>query len=124
MKERLNLTGQTFGRLTVLSEAPSRKNPGGTQHRYWLCQCSCGKKKEIATGCLRSGRTVSCGCWARDMVRIEGERMAAAFAAAREYWTGKFSKAPGGEHEKPGPKKIKTPSWCKKKEEKKEDERS
>ena len=53
----INLTGQRFGRLTVLHQASDYRNA-----TFWLCQCSCGKQKAIRSYCLRSGATQSCGC--------------------------------------------------------------
>lgn len=57
MPKALDITNQKFGKLTALSKVPSRS--GKT---YWLCQCECGNQKEIQTGHLTGGRTVSCGC--------------------------------------------------------------
>ena len=54
----INLIGQTFGTLTVMSKA--RRNKYG--HLYWLCECSCGKTTEVIGHTLRSGETKSCGC--------------------------------------------------------------
>ena len=54
---RKDITGQTFGRLTVLSFVEQKG-----KFTYWKCQCSCGNIK-IAEGCtLRSGNCKSCGC--------------------------------------------------------------
>lgn len=47
----------TFGKLTVLSKAPSKN-----KKTYWTCKCECGKIKEIQTGHLRNGSIKSCGC--------------------------------------------------------------
>ena len=56
-KPMIDLTGQRFGRLTVIRRDESRKKAA-----YWLCRCDCGKEK-VVQGChLRSGATVSCGC--------------------------------------------------------------
>lgn len=52
-----NLTGQKFGKLTVLSQAKSRNG-----RTYWLCECECGNQKEIQGSHLISGATKSCGC--------------------------------------------------------------
>ena len=57
MPKALDLTGQRFGRLVALSKAPSRS--GKT---YWLCQCDCGKQKEIQTSHLTNHLIQSCGC--------------------------------------------------------------
>ena len=58
MKQNIDLTGQKIGRLTVLHEAPKRN-----QYRYWTCKCDCGNIKEIAQSTLRTGKTISCGCY-------------------------------------------------------------
>ena len=57
MPNKLDLLNQKFNYLTVIKEAPSRN--GKT---YWLCQCDCGKQKEIQTTHLKNGKTRSCGC--------------------------------------------------------------
>jgi hypothetical protein len=57
-KPLIDLSGKTFGRLTVLEKAG---NSGGKA--VWLCQCKCGTKKEIRGVHLRKGRQVSCGCY-------------------------------------------------------------
>jgi len=51
-------TGNTYGRLTVLRQSDTVK-PGG---RLWICQCICGKRKEVNGRKLRDGRIKSCGC--------------------------------------------------------------
>lgn len=53
----LDLTGQRFGRLTVLSKVD---RPRIVQ---WLCKCDCGKVTKVFSQCLRDGKTKSCGCW-------------------------------------------------------------
>ena len=60
MNQLKDLTGMTFGRLTVL------KCLGSNEHkkRIWLCSCSCGKTTILTTNHLtRSVEPVkSCGC--------------------------------------------------------------
>ncbi|KKL78600.1 hypothetical protein LCGC14_2023190, partial [marine sediment metagenome] len=58
MRQKLELTGQTFGRLKVL-KFDSIKRTG----LYWDCCCKCGNKKTIRVDHLTSGETVSCGCY-------------------------------------------------------------
>ena len=55
--DRLDLTGQRFGRLTVLAPA---ENIGAMT--AWRCRCDCGKETVVTTAHLRSGWTTSCGC--------------------------------------------------------------
>lgn len=57
MGKFIDLTGQKFGRLTVIERA---ENKGGKVR--WLCRCECGNKKIIQGASLKSGHTTSCGC--------------------------------------------------------------
>ncbi len=56
-QQRLDLTGQRFGMLTVLAPA---ENIGSMT--AWRCRCDCGKETVVMTGHLRDGHTTSCGC--------------------------------------------------------------
>jgi Recombination endonuclease VII len=67
----LDLTGEVFGRLTVVGLVTG--SPSG---RIWEVRCACGNTREIRTGKLRSGEHVSCGC-------LRLERMRAHAAAQR-----------------------------------------
>lgn len=53
-----DLTGQRFGRLTVIEFAGQGKK-GASK---WLCQCDCGGQKVVNRCDLQSGGTKSCGC--------------------------------------------------------------
>ncbi len=56
-RKKLDLSGQRFGRLTVLASA---ENVGG--RTAWLCRCDCGREIVAATRRLREGSRTSCGC--------------------------------------------------------------
>ena len=60
MPKKIDLTGQPFGRYTVIREC-GRKNG----HVAWLCRCECGVEKVVCGSSLtrRKNPTVSCGCW-------------------------------------------------------------
>ena len=58
MPKLIDLTGQKFGRLTVLKR--NSENLNGKP--AWVCQCECGNIKIIRGTDLRSGKTLSCGC--------------------------------------------------------------
>jgi hypothetical protein len=58
MPPKINLTGRTFDRLTVIEEAG--RNAHGNV--LWLCQCSCGKEVQANGSKLKTGKTKSCGC--------------------------------------------------------------
>lgn len=54
-----DLTGQVFGRLTVLMCAGRNKQGKAT----WVCSCACGNQTHpICSSSLVQGLTVSCGC--------------------------------------------------------------
>ena len=57
MRKRLDLTGQRFGRITVLRPA---ENIG--VKTAWVCRCDCGRETVVKTYHLRDGHTRSCGC--------------------------------------------------------------
>lgn len=61
-KPRVDLTGQTFGRLKVLYYIKGGK---------WHCQCQCENKTEldVDTRNLNSGHTQSCGCLQREKAK-------------------------------------------------------
>lgn len=61
-----DLTGRTFGRLTVLKETSYQSR---TRTRYWLCECECGRAKEVTGAGLLSGDTQSCGCLSLEKLR-------------------------------------------------------
>lgn len=58
MPKLIDLTGQTFGRLTVV-EIDKSIYKGA---KKWICKCSCGATKSVQGANLRSGATQSCGC--------------------------------------------------------------
>jgi len=60
-----DLTGQRFGKLTVLQKA-IRPKYLKNRNAYWLCKCDCGKEKIINGISLTSGSTKSCGCIFKD----------------------------------------------------------
>lgn len=58
MHPRYELTGQVFGRLTVLAF----HSVGKDYATLWLCRCECGNEKIVIGKNLTAGRTRSCGC--------------------------------------------------------------
>lgn len=58
-----DLTGQVFGRWTVLKRAPN--NIYGRV--AWLCLCECGEKRTVLASSLRQRVSISCGCFHRDI---------------------------------------------------------
>ena len=64
VKVRKDLTGQNFGRLTVLCQAEDYVNHKGIHFAQWKCKCSCGNPNDIIVNAshLKNGHTQSCGC--------------------------------------------------------------
>lgn len=58
-----DLTGQTFGRWTVLHEDGRKKEPRGRIVPMWRCRCACGEERSIRGGTLKSNNSLSCGCY-------------------------------------------------------------
>jgi hypothetical protein len=59
-----NLSGCKFGKLTVIGFAGKRG-----QRVVWACRCECGNESVVITSGLNSGKTKSCGCLQREIVR-------------------------------------------------------
>ena len=62
----IDITGQRFGRLTVIEKIPSKNS-----NARWLCKCDCGKYTDVLGTTLRRGETKSCGCLRSDYWKKE-----------------------------------------------------
>lgn len=54
-----DLTGKTYGRLTVLRRLP--------ESSLWECSCQCGSTVVVSTNHLNQNHTQSCGCLQKDI---------------------------------------------------------
>jgi hypothetical protein len=61
--------GVTFGRLTVIAEAP--RGQGGELR--WHVRCECGAARVAGARDVRHGKTASCGCLWRERVTVHGK---------------------------------------------------
>lgn len=70
MGKFIDLTGQKFGRLTVLYRGETHRQPNGRTTVYWVCQCDCKDKTivNVRGDSLRSGKIKSCGCLQKEIV--------------------------------------------------------
>jgi hypothetical protein len=57
----IDLTGQRFGRLLAMDRVGGR----------WMCHCDCGNATLVPTADLKAGKTKSCRCLQRDLLRRE-----------------------------------------------------
>ena len=62
MGKLIDVTGQKFGKLTVIKRDESIS--GGAA--YWICRCDCGKEISCKGTMLRRGEVRSCGCLQRE----------------------------------------------------------
>lgn len=65
MGKAIDLTGQKFGKLTVIERAEKPKGATSTSI-FWKCKCECGTEKIISSNVLRSGKAKSCGCYNKE----------------------------------------------------------
>lgn len=54
----IDLTGNRYGRLTVIEQSGRSSD----RHVMWKCLCDCGKVTLVSSHSLRMGCTKSCGC--------------------------------------------------------------
>lgn len=57
-RQRLDLTGNRFGRLVVVREVEK-----AGYHRRYLCRCDCGNEVIVRQNNLRGHTATSCGCY-------------------------------------------------------------
>lgn len=57
----VDLTGKRFGRLTVICREESKNN-----RTMWICKCDCGNEIIAESYNIKTGHTVSCGCFQRE----------------------------------------------------------
>lgn len=71
MAKAIDLTGQKFGKLTVLERDffYSKNNNLKTNRPYWKCQCDCGNIKTVLGSSLKQGSTSSCGCLSKEKIK-------------------------------------------------------
>lgn len=80
----IDLTGQIFGRLTVI-------RPEGLTSRnaqIWLTRCSCGNDVSVVSRALRSGNTQSCGCLHRERAGNASRTHGLSRTAEHKVWLG------------------------------------
>ena len=58
MGKFVDLTSQRFGKLVVIKRAENKNN-----RPAWQCKCDCGNIVIVKAGNLKSGHTISCGCF-------------------------------------------------------------
>lgn len=62
MSRLIDITGQTFGRLTVVGLSHIERPNKGTSRAFWHCICRCGNKVVMRGDGMKMGHSKSCGC--------------------------------------------------------------
>lgn len=72
MSQFIDLTGNKYGKLTVVS-----LHSRGNGNVKWLCRCDCGNETVVVGNNLKNGHTTSCGCAkheeARNIIDLAGK---------------------------------------------------
>lgn len=111
IKRYEDLTGKTFGKLTVIKRLGAVKIGSKSQYsQLWECVCECGNITKVNSRDLKSGNTVSCGC-------IQGEKLREShlnkYDLSGEYGIGYFSDGSTFLFDKEDFKLIKDLTWYK-----------
>ncbi|HGS8960199.1 TPA: AP2 domain-containing protein [Clostridioides difficile] len=61
-----DLTNRKFGRLTAIKSTNKKAKSG---HYIWICKCDCGNEIEVIESSLTTGKTRSCGCLQKEVMR-------------------------------------------------------
>lgn len=76
MSRLIDLTGQRFGRLTVIERAEDYIRPNGHTAVRWRCICDCGKEKITTAYSLTHGYCISCGCYRNENnLKLRGKNL-------------------------------------------------
>lgn len=62
MGKCIDIKGNRYGKLTVISRADSKKRNAGGSRTRWNCKCDCGNMVVVDGDHLKSGHSKSCGC--------------------------------------------------------------
>lgn len=89
-----DITGQTFGRLTVVSRAENNKRGKA----MWTCQCSCGQEVTVLGRDLRSGHTKSCGCYKMEKIMAKTETHAMSHTDIYFIWSSMKQRCGNSKH--------------------------
>lgn len=109
-----DLTGQIFGRLTVIERVETHIQPNGLRVTKWLCKCDCENKNEIivCTGALKSKNTQSCGCLQKELLSKRMKKYNT-YDLTGEYGIGYTLKGEEFYFDLEDYNKIKDYCWCK-----------
>lgn len=84
-----DITGKTFNKLTALYRGESSTSPSGGRSTRWHFRCECGTEILVNLRNVKSGNTVSCGCYFKsistEMNKTHGESNSKGQRGSGEY---------------------------------------
>ena len=108
MKHNISI-GDKFGRLTVIGTTKDKRNV-----TKMVCRCECGKEKVCEPSNLVLGKTKSCGCLQKEIVRKYLSKRNE-YAFAESYVIGKTSDGTEFLIDKEDYEKVSPYCWCRQK---------
>jgi hypothetical protein len=90
----IDLTGNTYGYLTVIEEV------GRGKHRetLWRCQCHCGNPKVTSGASLKGGWAISCGCLLKKDIKFMTTSQGQAYVQLYLIWLDMRHKCENPQH--------------------------
>lgn len=84
MGKFVDLTGQKFGRWTVIEKAQT----SSTGHIKWHCKCECGAEREVASYSLLEHKSISCGCFRIEQTKKTNTKHGDSYSRLHKIWSG------------------------------------
>lgn len=88
MGKMIDLTGKTFGKLTVVQV----HHLGIRNKQYWLCRCQCGNYSVVYGGDLNINKVHSCGCIKRQKLQERNTTHGQSKTRLYRIWRGLFKR--------------------------------
>ena len=76
VKVRNDLTGKTFGMLTVIGQTDDYISKKGKHFAQWLCECNCDEHNRVVVTAnnLKREKVQSCGCYKKELSKTRLEK--------------------------------------------------
>ena len=84
MGKFIDLTGQKFGRLTVIKRAENYTPPCGKTQVQWYCKCECGNFCTVSGTHLKTQKVFSCGCYQKEKAKETATHKFTSHGASKE----------------------------------------
>lgn len=97
--EVVDLTGNKYGRLTVIEKLPENHPESKGYGITWKSVCECGNYHYGTTGNLRSGRVNSCGCFSSELVQERNHVHGKRHTRLYNIWAGMKQRTGNHKHE-------------------------